>query len=162
MPMAWLVASLALGAGCTTPMPIHAVDGGAPGLDAPVMGVDAGEDAASTDVPAVPSDTPLAADVFVPPPDAGSDAPSIDAPPDAGRSCTTTYGGVPEFMLCAETATTCEFFARTLGGCSGVCMTRGGTCMASYDEGPDGSECTRQGSRSCTFSSLDALCVCSR
>ena len=77
-------------------------------------------------------------------------------------SCATLYGAAPEFLLCAETATSCRFLrnsspART---CDTVCSTYGGTCIDA-DNGDPGS-CTVSGAADCSTSFASSICVCSR
>ena len=149
MRYALLLLALSAGAGCTVPLPLLQVDAGPDAVDAGTAVDAAGErDAGGGTDAAEPLDAGL--DAFVPP----------DAPPDAGPSCTSTYGALPMFMLCAETATTCEFFVRTSGSCDTMCTSRGGTCIEAYNDGVP--VCTRMERLPCSMAYLQQICICSR
>ncbi len=89
---------------------------------------------------------------------AGGSGGAAGSPP----TCDSLYGAAPEYLLCAETATSCRFLrnsspART---CETVCSTYGGTCIDA-DNGDPGS-CTISGDADCTTSLSSSICVCSR
>jgi hypothetical protein len=77
-------------------------------------------------------------------------------------SCATRYGAAPEFLLCAETATSCRFLRNSSPAltCDTVCSTYGGTCIDA-DNGDPGS-CTISGAADCSTSLTSSICVCSR
>jgi hypothetical protein len=113
-------------------------------------GVDPAIDAAP---PAI--DAPIA-----PPPDAPPGEPDAPALP----ACDDTYGMVPEYLLCEETATTCKFNALTNGGnCLDMCAAYGGTCITAFDnENGVGQECIEVIEETCTVLRTSEICVCTR
>ena len=77
-------------------------------------------------------------------------------------SCITLYGAAPDFLLCAETATSCRFLRNSNPArpCDTVCSTYGGTCIDA-DNGDPGS-CAISGAADCSTSLTSSICVCSR
>ena len=139
--------------------------------------VDSASDAGTPDDTSVlmdtiaPTDTSSPSDSAVPP-DVPSDsgAPDTGSPdtgsPDTGTtlpSCDSTYGSTGEYLLCEETATTCEFYTRPSerSTCDEICEDGGGTCEGAYNETGSGG-CTRGTVYTCERDSADTLCICSR
>lgn len=149
--------------------------GVAAGCTQPIRVYDAGVDARVIDAPAirdVGTDTP-GLDVGVPhdASDSGSDAP-MDVPPDVildtgvdapMSACDRVYGGLPGYVLCAETSTTCSMVIQLDGeDCNIACrsVADGGDCLSAMNDGPTGMECVGMGGWACGQNGLSAICTC--
>ncbi len=77
-------------------------------------------------------------------------------------SCDGLYGAAPEYLLCTETTTSCQFLRNSTPArsCDTVCSTYGGTCIDA-DNGDPGS-CAVSGNADCTTSLSSSLCTCSK
>ena len=88
------------------------------------------------------------------------------AKPDTKRSCDQIYGTAPGYVLCKETATTCEFNANTNPDCHTICTSYAGqTCLGAFDNPLSaGQECNvKPGSNDdCFTTNSTEICVCSR
>lgn len=100
--------------------------------------------------------------------DAGTDS-GIDAGTDAGldsgpprMTCDMRYGGIRRYELCAETATSCEFYSdpSTDSSCNTICAAGGGTCISAHEE--DSANCSDAGGTTCDTAFNDVVCVCTR
>jgi hypothetical protein len=99
------------------------------------------------------------------PPDTG---PADTGTPDTGTivSCDDAYSSSRNYFLCDMGTDRCEFYVDPSGddSCDNVCAAGGGTCLDTYSESGDTgtSRCSRSSSRSCSASSNDFICICSR
>lgn len=116
--------------------------------------------------PAVP-DASTPADGSAPAVDAASpDAAIPDAQtPDAMalRTCDEIYDQAPEYSLCEQLPTTCEFAVQTnQGSCRQLCGNYGGECLEAYDN-DEGAECVRKlTGDTCDTQRQTEICICSR
>lgn len=112
-------------------------------------------EAAPTDMDTGPLDT--APRDAVPPDSLLPDALLPDTVP---VTCDAKYGQAEQYVLCIETATSCEFFVKTYGStCTDVCSSFGGTCLGGYDNSGD---CTHVGQSNCNHSLKGQICICSK
>ena len=138
----------------------------APRLDA-TESLDAGNPTDST-VPLEPDahtldpDAYLAPDAYesldaFTPTDAYQPPDAYDLPDAAPRACAATYGGLPGYVQCNQTATTCEFW--TSGGCYAGCTAVGaGSPLDCWDD--SGGRCIRGSVTACVNTSI--ICLCDR
>lgn len=134
-----------------------------PGFDG---GVDTGIDVGEIDTGGIDTgmpDTGIDAGM----PDTGVDAGMPDTGVDAPvrLTCDERYGTAAEYLACDafSSAETCAFYTALDGAtCSSVCTTRGGTCVAVYNnlDSEDG-RCDSGGARNCDLGASDRICVCS-
>lgn len=80
----------------------------------------------------------------------------------AVASCTELFGGLSQFILCEETATSCRFTA-VLGGvsCNDTCAGAGQTCIQAIRNASNVCEESEPGG-TCDEQVNDQICVCSR
>jgi hypothetical protein len=91
---------------------------------------------------------------------AGTDATS--SPVDSGlASCDTLYSGASMYVFCTEGPSSCTFAAATLGTCTTVCLTFGGTCLDADDNGTEPCVATNT-LDTCATARQTAICTCSR
>jgi hypothetical protein len=96
--------------------------------------------------------------------DAGRDA-GRDGGTDAGRPpCDTTFGSATMYMLCAQTATTCEIALSSPAArsCTDICTSFGRTCSGQWDNNATAVNCTHVTMESCAITHQTSICICSR
>lgn len=76
-------------------------------------------------------------------------------------TCADQYGQAPEFLLCTESATECEFNTENSQSCDVRCSTYGGECLDAWSNFP--ASCNSDGQNiNCAFDDHnDVVCVCS-
>jgi hypothetical protein len=99
-------------------------------------------------------------------PPTGDGGPADAAPPaDAAlRACDDQFGDAPSYQLCAEEATTCEFYnvSSVSTPCAEICPLYGATCAGAFDSS-EGAECIREpDGDGCEVPHLSQICICTR
>lgn len=92
--------------------------------------------------------------------EADASQPNADAAV-ATALCDEQFGASTGYVLCIETADSCEFFhlAAVAEACSAVCAAYGSTCLTSFNA-TEGTECTREEEAPCETTRQSQICVC--
>ncbi|HEY8146091.1 MAG TPA: hypothetical protein VIG06_25595 [Kofleriaceae bacterium] len=95
----------------------------------------------------------------------GGDGGQADAGRDGGLlTCDEQFGAALQYTLCAEEATTCEFFVQSevAATCMDICPIYDAECVNSFDSDGAGMECTRLTEDACLVTHQSQICICSR
>ena len=139
-----------------------------PALDGPAIPSDGLRDGPSVDsvltgvADRPPADLPDARPVD----QLSADKPKPDAkkPDGSPPSCLALFqgAGIPGFLFCSQTATTCVFYfdPASSDNCNNMCAKGGKGCIKSAEDSSNG--CDTYADQDCTFNHSDGVCHCKR
>lgn len=81
--------------------------------------------------------------------------------PPAADACQQTFGALPNFILCEQTATTCEFnVVLNNSDCTTLCGSLGKTCIGAMNNGTNSCTPVLPNSDTCDTPRIDQICIC--